>query len=201
MCVILIGKVSEIKRVGLENAWTCNPDGAGIAYPDGKGGVRTIKGMMTLEALLDALKSVSRSTKVALHLRLATHGSVNQSNTHPFPIGRSGSVLMHNGILSAFGRSGDRGVSDSADFARLLGEIKDPKDRERLLSTVGGMFTQIDSRGIKTFGSRSWVQISRGVVASNDNFLPRVPHKNWHLLGDSQGTRLDDAWSWREGNM
>lgn len=204
MCIILVGQVSEIRKVGLEDAWACNPDGGGIAYPDNRGKVKTIKGLMTLDALRDALSTVSRSTKIALHLRLATHGSVSQANTHPFPIGRSGSVLMHNGILNAFGRSGVKGLSDSADFARVLGEIKDPLDREKLLNTVGGMYCLITPKdGIQIYGSRSWVNIGKGdVIGSNDHFVAKTQYqREWFQLSELQKEQRNQIWSWREDPM
>lgn len=176
MCVILIGKTKDIQKVDLNSAWISNPHGAGIAYPRGDNrGIEVIKGIMDLESLKGSLKGIKGEIKIALHLRYATHGSISPSNTHPFKIGRSGSVLMHNGILSAFGRSGDRGVSDSMDLARVLGEIKDPIDRRKILTSLGGMFCEISPKGIHTFGSRSWVRIRGGVMGSNDNFMPRAP--------------------------
>lgn len=172
MCVILVGKVSELRKVDLKAAWASNPHGAGIAYPNGKG-VKAIKGLMTLSALKTALRELDQNIEAALHLRFATHGAVNAKNTHPFPIGRSGEYLMHNGVLSCFGSSGDNGRSDSADLARVLGDIRNPIDRSKVLGSLSGMFCTVTQKGIRLCGSRSWVQISDGVMGSNDNFVPR----------------------------
>ncbi len=203
MCIILVGQVSEIRKVGLEEAWACNPDGGGIAYPDNRGKVKTIKGLMTLKALREALSTVSRSTKIALHLRLATHGSVSQDNTHPFPIGKSGSVLMHNGVLTAFGKSGTKGVSDSADFARVLGEIKDPRDREKMIDSLTGMFAIITPKGILVMGSKHWVNVGKGdVIGSNDHFVAKTQfQREWHQISELQKEQRNQIWRWREDPM
>lgn len=196
MCVILIGKAKDIRKIDLGSAWASNPHGSGIAYPRTNGkGVEVIKGLMDLESLKGALREIHGEIKIALHLRYATHGSIVPSNTHPFKIGRSGSVLMHNGVLSAFGKSGDRGVSDSMDLARVLGEIKDPSDRRKILASLGGMFCEISPKGIHTFGSRSWVKIRGGVMGSNDNFIPRAP-----VLPIQGGSRWIErsAYTWGE---
>ncbi|NDD53675.1 hypothetical protein EBZ39_07320 [bacterium] len=174
MCVILIGKTKDIRKVDLDSAWISNPHGAGIAYPRTNGkGVEVVKGIMDLDTLKGELKGIDPDIRIALHLRYATHGSIVESNTHPFKIGRSGSYLMHNGVLSAFGRSGDRGISDSMDLARVLGEIKDPRDRSKVLRSVSGMFCTISTEGIHTYGSRSWVKIRGSVIGSNDSFIQR----------------------------
>jgi hypothetical protein len=194
MCVILIGKVKDIRKIDLNSAWASNPHGAGIAYSTGRG-VKTIKGIMDLDTLKNNLREIGGDVKIALHLRYATHGSISPANTHPFKIGRSGSVLMHNGILSQFGIAGDRGVSDSADLARVLGEIKDPTDRHKILRSLSGMFCEISTKGIATFGSRSWVKIRSGVLGSNDNFMPREP-----VAKINGGSRYVDRslWNWGE---
>lgn len=195
MCIILIGKVKDMRKIDLNSAWTSNPHGAGIAYSTGKG-VKTIKGIMDLDSLKGELRGIGGDVKIALHLRYATHGSISPSNTHPFKIGRSGSVLMHNGILSQFGIAGDRGMSDSADLARVLGEIKDPKDRHKILGSLSGMFCEVSPKGIATFGSRSWVKIRSGVLGSNDNFLPREPVAR---IGRGDPYRVERSlWNWGE---
>lgn len=172
MCVILVGKVNELRKVDLKAAWSSNPHGAGIAFPS-SGRVKAIKGLMTLSALKSALRELDQDAEIALHLRYATHGAVNFKNTHPFPIGKTGEYLMHNGVLSCFGSSGDNGKSDSADLARVLGDIRNAVDRSKVLGSLSGMYCTISPKRISLTGSRSWVKISDGVMGSNDNFIPR----------------------------
>jgi len=194
MCVIFLGKVKDILDLDLPSAWASNPHGAGILFHDRGGRVVCSKGLMTLEDTITAIESIDRNRKIAVHLRFATHGAINPSNTHPFPVGR-GAFLMHNGILSAFGRHGDAGLSDSADLARVLGDVRDTKDRAKILRSVSGMFLYADRGGFYTFGSRSWIKIGK-VSASNDNFLPRAPV--FEIGGGRRGVSRHLGWNWGE---
>lgn len=191
MCVILVGKVNELRKVDLKSAWTSNPHGGGIAFPSG-GRVKSIKGLMTLSALKSALRELDQESEVALHLRYATHGAVSAKNTHPFPIGKTGEYLMHNGVLSCFGSSGEKGQSDSADLARVLGDIRNAVDRSKVLSSLSGMFCTISPKRITLTGSRSWVKISDGVMGSNDNFIPR------QIMPTGRGERTRWLYNWME---
>lgn len=187
MCVILLGKNKDILKSKLDLAWASNPHGAGILYHDRRGNVVCVKGLMSLGTLTDALGDVSRDTQVAVHLRYATHGAVSAGNTHPFIVGRSG-YLMHNGVLSAFGQCGTRGVSDSADLARALSTIPSDCDRLKVLRSLQGMFLLATKREFLPIGSRSWVRIGK-VLASNDNHLPRAP-----VVAGWRGNRWTHSW-------
>lgn len=169
MCVILIGRVSEVLKIDLQSAWNCNPHGAGYAIQGKDRKVIVEKGIMTFPDLLSSLKSLDRREKIVLHLRYATHGKIDRSNCHPFKIGKTGEVLFHNGVLSSFGVSGLNGLSDSADLARVLGYLRDKKDRRKVLSSIHGKFVTFGREGLETFGS--FTKIGK-VLASNDRFLP-----------------------------
>lgn len=193
MCVILTGKARDILALDLQSAWACNPHGAGIVFHDRGGRVICSKGLMTLEDTISAVESIDRNRKVALHMRFATHGAINAMNTHPFPVGR-GAFLMHNGILSAFGKHGESGLSDSADLAKVLGEVREPRDRAKILCSLSGMFLYADRGGFHTFGARPWVRVGK-VLASNDGFIAREPI--FEIVGGrSVSRRL--RWDWGE---
>lgn len=194
MCVILVGKVSEVLKLDLYAAWASNPHGAGLLVHS-PGRVQCIKGLMDLDSLIGELEKVDRHRRVAVHLRWATHGSINAANTHPFAVGR-GSWLMHNGVLSAFGKSGDRGVSDSADLARVLGQIKGTADRCKVLRSLSGMFVLATREGFGLFGSRSWQSVGR-VKCSNTHW---VPSRLFAVddVGECNGSSGRSPWGWRE---
>lgn len=165
MCVILVGTKKQLLNVELDRAWKTNSDGAGFSYVENKR-VRIVKGLMTLDAMIDALENTRARGLISLHLRLATHGRVCAKNTHPFKMGSD--ALAHNGVLSAFGASGASGASDSADLARVLSSLK-PVDRSKVLASLSGMFavtTTRTSSGVVLFGSRRWENY-RGVMCSN----------------------------------
>lgn len=185
MCVILLGKNKDIQKLDLDLAWRSNPHGAGIVYQRRGGEVVAIKGLMSLEDLRAALREVHYGVRVGVHLRYATHGAVNAENTHPWPVGRRGAYLMHNGVLGQFGESGDRGRSDSAHLAELLGQIRDREDRMRVLGSVSGMYLYADCAGLSMTGSRDWIR-SGGVLMSNDYWIP-VVSRSWINRGYNWG--------------
>ncbi len=81
-----------------------NPDGFGVMMPTDKGGVHVHRIMP--ESADDCKKVIDKygDRPMGIHFRLATHGEVDKSQCHPFPVltpkthGRS-IYLMHNGIL------------------------------------------------------------------------------------------------------
>lgn len=150
MCVILIGKAKHIRALSLADAWATNPHGAGVLIPAQEPIV--FKGLMTLVDLKTVMDDLPADTLTAVHLRLATHGSVSKENTHPFKVGRK-SHLMHNGVLTGLGKSGTGHdtVSDSGHLAQILAQLKGA-DRHALLNTLGGKFAYVYKHIIYTFG-------------------------------------------------
>lgn len=132
MCVIIVKKagisVDVLDYATLAACWDSNPHGAGIMYARGKK-VSIVKGLMTLEALIEAIDgaNIQQSEPLVIHFRVATSGGVNRGMTHPFPLVpdvkklRStsitcGAALAHNGVLG----SGSASLSDTALAVRDL---------------------------------------------------------------------------------
>lgn len=126
MCVIIVKKsgisVDMLDYNILATCWDSNPHGAGIMYTREKK-VHIIKGLMTLESLLEAIDNarIQENEPLVVHFRVATSGGVNRGMTHPFPLVpdvkklRSTSItcaaaLAHNGVLG----SGSDSLSDTA---------------------------------------------------------------------------------------
>lgn len=165
MCVILVGTKKQLLSIELDRAWRNNADGAGFSYIE-NGRARIVKGLMTFEQTINALEKTRTRNLISLHFRLATHGKVCANNTHPFRVGRD--ALAHNGVLSAFGASGENGASDSADLARILCALA-PNDRNKILASLSGMFALTTARargGVLLFGNRNW-EFYKGVRCSN----------------------------------
>ena len=133
MCIIVLkpkGVTLSSRLDMLKTCWSRNSDGAGVMFPS-SGGVHIEKGFMEWEELELFLQQHDEPTKdlcVALHFRIATHGTVSQSNCHPFPVTRKDSRLskiscnaevgvMHNGIIDGMTSRTDK-VSDSYVFVR-----------------------------------------------------------------------------------
>lgn len=163
MCVIIYKpRKVYLQEQTIRKAWTTNPHGAGFIA---KRKEQTVmhKGFMSVETLIQAVESYKK-WELVLHFRLATHGAKTPENTHPFICGKS--MLFHNGILSSFGESGDKGISDSMDFANLLSFLPE-KDRLKLLEEVNGKFAYVSDKGISLHGH---FEKYRGLKVSNTYF-------------------------------
>lgn len=135
MCVIIAKERGfELpSKSFLKKAWDTNPDGAGIMYSNGDTvwghkGFMSFKGFYKFLSTLDSQIGL-KDYNVVLHFRIATHGSVNKENTHPFIISNNDKELKamdftskvggfaHNGILSGFGSAKS---SDSMEFCKKI---------------------------------------------------------------------------------
>lgn len=110
MCIIIVGKGVSIPDIdALEESCIGNPDGFGWAivarHADGTNRLVTGKSMRDIDAIDDYTQAHrvlgERVLYSVFHARIATHGTTNLDNCHPFQIGDdTGSVLFHNGIMS-----------------------------------------------------------------------------------------------------
>lgn len=130
MCIAII-KGSGVKLPSddtLDACWEGNKDGAGYSYVrDGK--VLIKKGFMVKEPFFEALKrDVTDDTTAFIHMRIATHGGINQECTHPFPLTdnydemrrletETDIAIVHNGVFSSVSGLPDK-VSDTMFYIK-----------------------------------------------------------------------------------
>ena len=194
MCLIITGIKSKISSLNLKAIWDANPHGAGIAIPK-RGGAIISKGLMTLDEFKESLNDIPATKEIAVHFRLATHGAINAKNTHPHNMGR-GEYLMHNGILSEFGRGGTdaRSLSDSADLASTLENVS-RAGRRKILASLHGKFLTIGST-IEIINPENWRYID-GIYYSNLNHLARESVGRDNLIMPRAWER-DHVWGWND---
>jgi predicted glutamine amidotransferase len=116
MCMIsYFGAGIPVDDTAVWNGSTWNSDGHGWAVAAETGRMILGKHMsaeLAIDAFLDA-RSKYPDAPAMFHSRLATHGSVNEYNVHPFKVGPH-AVVSHNGILpSAFWPKGKDARSDT----------------------------------------------------------------------------------------
>ena len=104
-----------------EETWnrcfTANPDGNGIAWYDPVKHLVNIEKSMTNDLYKRYVELVQKY-KVMVHFRIATHGSTNLANCHPFYLA-NGDAMIHNGIITGYGDTKlDR--SDTRDFIKTI---------------------------------------------------------------------------------
>ena len=120
MC-LLITAPSGIKSVTnkeLKNGFNGNPDSTGIAYWDAPSGRMVLKKMLSLKELIRLKKTTLDNVPCIVHFRMATHGTVDTYNCHPFE--RSNWVMAHNGIISRKELIIPKGKSDTHAYADML---------------------------------------------------------------------------------
>lgn len=120
MCLIIFAPASaSIPQSYIDNAFTNNDDGAGVAYV-ANGEVVIEKGFFDVKDLHAALNRIGRDTPRLIHFRYATLGIVNEANCHPFKLEASSSAMAHNGPCVHDDWAGDAKRSDSRHLAEDL---------------------------------------------------------------------------------
>ena len=193
MCVIICCKPNCRPSADvLEAAFWRNPDGAGVMWADGHE-VHGRKGLMTLEALEDAVADVDESAPLVIHCRIGTSGGNGPEVTHPYPVSYSLERLhalewaapvgiAHNGMLP-YPTDDERGVSDTVSYVkreawplklRTRGRLAtDELARAELARTsTGSRLAVMDGRGHVARTGRGWEKVARGIVASNGSWRP-----------------------------
>src|SRR5271157_6084988 len=100
MCYILATSKLTTDHIDvLHSAWITNNDMAGIAWHNGEE-LRMIKPIPTWVSLKRNLEHVIGNPAI-VHCRMATHGAINGTNTHPFWTCKHKALMAHNGILPA----------------------------------------------------------------------------------------------------
>lgn len=198
MCII-VHRPKEATFPSLETlhrCWETNADGAGLMYANGNR-LFVVKGFMTFESFMDAVKTIPDGVPATLHFRIGTHGGKTAENTHPWIVVEKEGVpkvaMVHNGMIHGYG---DREYSDSRDFAETLAPfgIHGPwnDSLKRLIDGVIGsnklVFMRSDGETIiynETLGIKDG-----GCWYSNSNFRPYVApiQQTWNVT----------PWSWQE---
>lgn len=102
MCIAIYQDAgSVLTEQEIRNSWQANPDGAGLAYVDDCGKVCTFKSMK-LKRFMEEYERVvdmhGQHSPMLVHFRIATHGSVNEYNCHPFMVNKN-IAMIHNGVI------------------------------------------------------------------------------------------------------
>ena len=155
MCIIAI-KPAGAKRPTNEQFKTmchANPNGFGYMTWTKEDGL-IVKKTMKEKAFLKWVKNIPDEQPVVYHMRIATHGSVQESNCHPFISDDKHWAFAHNGVLS-IQNEGD--MTDSETFFRRLAipllklgfKPNDNGDFDAMVNTIIGSskFVFMDARG------------------------------------------------------
>lgn len=129
MCLIIDRPAGvEIPFEKLKTAMKNNPDGYGLAVPEGNGLLyveRQVE-MPEPEELWEYLHGEFKDDKILVHLRYTTKGSTSLRNTHPFPVLelKADGVdlrMAHNGTIHKYSPTGNSdNSSDTRNFVKTF---------------------------------------------------------------------------------
>lgn len=131
MCIAICSKPNtKVSDEALRKSFSNNPDGCGFSYvrTDSTGRKKVIiKKTMDFDVFLHQYHRAQRTNPESfflIHFRIATHGTVDKFNCHPFRINNDMSFI-HNGVIGGVGN--DKLMSDTQLFnEKVLKKL--PKD-------------------------------------------------------------------------
>lgn len=179
MCLIIDNVCGrEIPRALVRDAAIGNPDGWGIMSTR-RGRIHVARGWGARD-LSRAIRA-RRDERIVVHLRWATHGTVNLGMTHPFVSPDAKYALMHNGIIDI--RQSDKSKSDTWHFATeilwpILAERPDVFDHAEFpdalaeLAGIGNKLVVMRSDGEVVRANESAGTNWRGLWLSNGYSIP-----------------------------
>jgi len=200
MCLIVF-KPAGIPwdNTAITHAFDNNPDGAGLMFPKG-GKVQIERAFWTTDMLFEYLGENDLTDRdVVLHFRWATHGKVDITNCHPYPIQAKPSTLhslttplgmAHNGVIPGMDVGGD--YSDTLQFItqsliHLRPHIGQAWFSPFLASATNSKFAFMAADGAVTLVGE-FVE-DKGAWYSNTSFEPYIPREwvageDWEKVED-----------------
>lgn len=181
MCLIIVGASREVRETLLDHPdvmrdiYLSNADGLGAMYPTTRG-LRTIrtlpKNAQDFAQVIRALPTDDRV--VALHARMATHGSHTLENCHPYDVITGRVALMHNGVL-ATGNAEDKTKSDTWHYVR---------------KTVAPMLLKAP----KLFMNEGWQELVARDITGANRFVVMNDRGDYTILNEDTGIYHNGIW-------
>lgn len=104
MCIAIMNPSNvTLKKNIIRTCWDNNYHGGGLLYINSKTKqLESFKSLTDFDALYAKYQEVRKNhskSKVVLHFRISTHGTISVENVHPFMVSKS-LGFVHNGIIS-----------------------------------------------------------------------------------------------------
>lgn len=223
MCLAIVAKPgSKLPKDDLRRAFAENPHGAGFAYLTPAGDLareRMVgRGFRHFWRLLREKRDSAGDSTFLIHFRLATHGTRDTSNCHPFYTKNKTAAVIHNGIIGGMtaGRL-SAGKSDTAIFvddvlSYLERFVDQPAVREYLENlTRGSKLAWLRKDGSTRFlheNMGTWIDgvwysnlHHKYVKAASRTYASAEELRAYYLDQETScGTDRRDIWMGRTGN-
>lgn len=175
MCVIVNQPAgTRVTKARAKRLWQVNPDGGGFAYIK-DGSIQVFKTMSFRQWWMHYRDAVNENPEsdFVLHMRIATHGTIDITNVHPFQVDEH-TVMAHNGIIKDVPDYKD-GRSDTQVFVdEVLPELpEDWLDKPYLVNMV-----------------EEWIGWSKLTFLTTN---PKLKH-TMYTINRASGTEADGMW-------
>ncbi len=136
------------------------PDGTGLGWFDDKGGAQVAKQPLAADAdpAFAAEARTVRSRTFVAHVRYATTGSLQASNTHPFEL--SGRLLAHNGMIEDLERL-------EAELGPARAMVRGDTDSERMFALITREIERTGDVGEGIAAATRWITGHLRMLALN----------------------------------
>lgn len=170
MCVIVIKQGGQARPPYkmLKACAVANPHGFGFCTP-----TKSYKSL-DFDCFFNELQKVSRKEPCIIHFRYATHGSIKESNCHPFFDAFSGTWFAHNGVLGVLPDK-DKTDSETAFLRYIAPSIQiygyESRQVDNIVNKLIGSskFAMLNNKKIRLFGN--YFKFNN-YLCSNLRFLP-----------------------------
>lgn len=179
MCIIAIKPAGVAKPTAEQFKCMCDTNSNGFGYMtwSKEKGLQVYK-TMDRDAYMKRVNKIPDDQPVVYHMRIATHGSVQKKNCHPFMDETKKWAFAHNGILSIH-NEGD--MTDSETFFKRIampfiyaGILPGDKAFDKMIDIIinSSKFVFMNSEG-ELFYYGHFIK-DKGLLFSNDSYKPRV---------------------------
>lgn len=197
MCLIIANIDGRpIPESYLRKAYSINKNGFGIMYSAETGKLEIIKGLFDADEIVKTIKWLEGyEAPYVAHFRMATRGSINNENAHPFLISEvdGGVAFAHNGTFI-----GIQTIKNESDTAAFADEIKSMVDFNKLdISTVfnstGNHLLREYSREIGTYNKLAFMSGQGKINLINEEtglWFKGVWYSNLYSIGKSTNDEI-----------
>lgn len=194
MCVIVAQpKGTTLQDDRLSRLWDRNKDGGGFAYIDSDDQLQVVKSMDKDEYIhkFKSARGRNPESDFLLHMRIATHGSVNLDNVHPFRVDEH-TVMAHNGIIKIESAKAKSWKPTEGQKLPKYGD--DPWDRSDTRIFVEEMLPELPENWLD---NPMLVQMVEDFIGGSKlMFVTTNPklQQSLYILNAKMGTVVDQMW-------
>lgn len=183
MCLIIAGNANKVRNALLgtpgllADIFDSNKDGIGSMVTSDDGALVVAKALpKDLSEAAEFIKQLPETDRdLALHFRMRTHGDIDLTNCHPYPILDGHVHMMHNGVIRNIDDSSDKTKSDTWHYIEKV--LKPQLQLAPQLMAIPG-----------------WQRVIREDIGGSNKFVLLDKDGQLVILNRSTGIEHDGLW-------